>query len=298
MKKVYLFIFVCLVLVYFILWMKIPSRAFSSEGKPFIFPEITGWKQSEEIQTFSPKTLFEYINGAADLYLMYDFQELKVAEYQNEKKASVIIEVYRHKTPTHAFGIYSQERLSNANFLDIGAQGYSEKDILNFLAGDYYVKMNSFKTGPEDQEILLNFAKKVAENLGEKETLPSILSSFPEEGKKKNSEKFIAIKFLGYSFLHSAFTADYELSGTKFKLFVIEGRDHTECGNIIQRYLQQTGSREKNIIEGRYTIADPYHGKIELYWKGKNIWGILDLSEPTLSSKYLKLFGEGLMKKK
>ena len=296
MKKrypaVWLF-FVCLVL-----GVNNSARASDSGWKTFVFPEVTGWKQSGEIQTFQPEDLFDYIDGAADLYLSYDFQELKVAEYRNEKKASVIVEVYRHRTPTHAFGIYSQERLANANFIDVGTQGYIETNVLNFLVGPYYVKINSYNTGAEDQDILLTFAKKVSENLGEKGSLPSILSSFPEEGKKKNSEKFIAIKFLGYSFLHSAFTADYELSGKKFKLFVIEGRDHTECGNIIQRYLQQTGSREKNIIEGRYTIADPYHGKIELYWKGKNIWGILDLSEPTLSSKYLKLFEEGLERKK
>jgi hypothetical protein len=123
------------------------------------------------------------------------------------------------------------------------------------------------------------------------------LSSFPEEEKKKNSERFIAIKFLGYSFLHSAFTADYELSGTKFKLFVIEGRDANECGNMIQKYLQQTGSREKNIIEGRYTIADPYHGEIEVEWRGKYIWGILNINDPSLRLKYLKLFGEELKKK-
>jgi hypothetical protein len=286
-------LFVCVVL-----GVNNSARASDSGWKTFVFPEVTGWKQSGEIQTFQPENLFDYIDGAADLYLSYDFQELKVAEYLNEKKASVIVEVYRHKSPTDAFGIYSQERLSNANFLDIGAQGYSEKDILNFLAGDYYVKMNSFKTGPEDQEILLNFAKKVAENLGEKGALPSILSSFPEEGKKKNSERFIAIKFLGYPFLHSAFTADYELSGKKFKLFVIEGRDHTECGNMMQRYLQQTGSREKNIIEGHYTIADPYHGEVDLHWQGAYIWGILNFSEVSLRSKYLKLFGEGLEKKK
>ena len=137
-----------------------------ADAKDFTFPEMTGWKQSEEIQTFQPENLFDYIDGAADLYLSYDFQELKVAEYQNQKKASVIVEVYRHRTPTLAFGIYSQERLSNANFLDIGAQGYSEKDILNFVAGNCYIKMNSFKTGPEDQEILLTFAKKVVGNFG------------------------------------------------------------------------------------------------------------------------------------
>ncbi len=267
-----------------------------SEAKDFKFPEITGWKKSGEIQTFIPKTLFEYINGAADLYSTYDFQELKVAEYANEKKASVIVDVYRHKTPTLAFGIYSQERLANANFLDIGAQGYIEQNILNFLTGPYYVKINSFNTGAEDQEILLTFAKRVAENLGEKGRLPSILSSFPEEGKKKNSEKFIAKNFLGYSFLHSAFTADYELSGKKFKLFVIDPGDQPECKKMVQKYLQQIGGPEKSIVEGRYTLRDPYHGEIDLYWQGAYLWGTLSLSDSDLRSKYLKRFEKAIGK--
>lgn len=295
-KKGYLI--VCLLFVFLVLSVVKQLRAFSSDWKTFIFPEISGWKQSGEIQSFTPKTLFEYINGDADLYIMYDFQELKVAEYLNEKKASVIIDVYRHRTPTHAFGIYSQERLSNANYLDIGAQGYIEQNILIFLAGNYYVKINSFNTGAEDQEILLAFTKKVSENLGVKGKLPSILSSFPQEGKKNNSEKFISKNFLGYSFLHSAFTADYELSETKFKLFVIEGAEGNDCKEMIQKYFQQTRSPEKNIAEGRHTIKDPYHGEIELYWKGKYIWGIFNLNEASLRSTYLKLFEKGLEEKK
>jgi len=284
---------ICLILgIIIFLW------APGAETKDFSFPEITGWKQSGQIQTFSPKTLFEYINGDADLYLTYDLQELKSAEYVNEKKASVIVDVYRHKTPTHAFGIYSQERLSNANFLNIGAQGYIEQNILNFVSGPYYVKLNSYNTGTGDEEILLTFAKKVSENLGEKGALPSILSSFPQEGKKNNSEKFISINFLGYAFLHSAFTADYELSRKKFKLFVIEGADGNDCREMVQKYLQQTGSPKKTITESHYTIADPYHGEIELHWKGKYIWGILNVSDTSLRSKYLKLFEVGLEKKK
>jgi hypothetical protein len=227
---------------------------------------------------------------------MYDFQELKVAEYKNEKKGSVIVEVYRHKTPTHAFGIYSQERLPNANFLDVGGQGYIEENILNFFTGPYYVKINSFNTGADDREILLTFAKKVAENLREKGSLPSILSAFPADGKKKNSEKFINKNFLGYSFFHSAFIADYELPDKKFKLFVIEGADGNDCREMIQKYLQQASSAEKNIREGHYTITDPYHGEIELHWQGRYIWGILNLNDPPLRSTYLRLFGEELQK--
>ncbi len=272
--------------------------ALSIEAKDFKFPEMPGWNQSGEIQTFIPKTLYEYINGAADLYLAYDFEELKVAEYQNEKKASVTIDVYRHKTPVDAFGIYSQERLPNANYLDAGVQGYYEKNTLNFLSGNYYVKINSFNTGAEDQEILLAFAKGVSANLGQKGALPPTLTAFPREGRVTNSEKYISKKFLGYAFLHSAFTADYELPGKKFKLFIIETGDPEECRNMIQTYLEQTGKPQTKVAEGRHTILDPHHGEIDVYWRGGNIWGILNLDDLTLRSKYLRLSEEGLQRRK
>lgn len=283
---------ICLVLsTIIVLWNSI------SEAKDFAFPEMAGWKQSGEIQTFIPKNLYEYINGAADLYFAYDFQELKVEEYQNEKKASVTVDVYRHKTPLHAFGIYSQERLPEANFLDIGIQGYYEQGFLNFLTGPYYVKISTVNTGPEDREVLVAFAKKVAQNLGEKGSFPSILSSFPAEGKKGNSEMFISKNFLGYAFFHSGFTADYELQGKKFKLFVIERVNRDECKAIIEKYLQTIKSPRKDTTEGRYTLSDPHHGEVDLHWKGVYIWGIININDVDLRSKYLKLFEDRLTKK-
>jgi hypothetical protein len=291
------FLFFPLLLIGWMLGSGASLWAAGGEGGTYSFPEMAGWKQSGEIQIYSRANLYDYIDGGADLYLKYDFQELKVAEYQNDRKASVTIEVYRHKTPVHAFGIYSQERLSNANYLEVGAQGYSEKGVLNFLAADCYVKMSSVNAGPEEREVLLAFAKKVVENLGGKGSLPSILSSFPREGEKKNSEKFISREFLGYSFFHSAFTADYELSGKKFKLFLIEGIDQKDCRNMVQEYLKHTGNLQTKVEEGRFQLKDPYHGGMDFYWKGSYIWGALDLADETLRSKVLKLFAEGLEKR-
>jgi hypothetical protein len=278
-----------------------PQSASGADWKAFSFPEVAGWKQSGEGEVFSPDTLFEYIDGGADIYLKYDFEELKVAEYQAEhqdKKATVTVEVYRHRTPNDAFGIYSQERLSGARFLQIGVQGYVEEDFLNFFAGPYYVKLSGIKIGPEEQDVLIIFAKKVAENLGEKGSLPSILSSFPREGKKVNSETFIAKNFLGYPFLHSSFTAEYELSGKRFKLFVIESEDKNEPRNMVQKYLQQIGKPGNDVAEGRYTISDPHHGEVDLCWKGRYIGGVLDQGDASLRTKYLALFEEGLQNRK
>jgi hypothetical protein len=124
--------------------------------------------------------------------------------------------------------------------------------------------------------------------LGGKTSLPGILSSFPQEGKKRNTEKFISKNFLGYSFFHSGYTADYELSGRKFKIFVIAGRGAENCREMMEKYLEKIGGKEKRVSEGLYQLTDPYHGEVDLFWKGKFIWGILDLTDPDLRTRYLQ----------
>ena len=163
-KKSYLPFLLLFCSLGFIFFLRVPAL----QGKTVDFPEMSGWKLDGKPQVFSPKTLYEYINGAADLYLAYEFQDLNVAEYKGEKKAGVTVEVYRHKNPTQAFGIYSQERLANAKFMDLGAQGYHEPNVMNFFTGPYYVKINGFNTGEDDEQILLPFAKKIEEVLGGK----------------------------------------------------------------------------------------------------------------------------------
>ena len=257
------------------------------EGQAITFPEMSGWEQPEKPQLYSPETLYECIDGAADLYLSYEFQELSVAEYRDAQKASVTVEVYRHTTPTQAFGIYSQERLASAKLLDIGAEGYQEPTVLNFVTGSYYVKINGYETGAEDERILLAFGRKIEQILGGRTSLPEILSAFPQEGRKQHSEKFISKDFLGYSFFHSGFTADYELSGKAFKIFVIEGKDQNDCRSMIKRYLGETGTPGEP-TEGLHRLKDRHHGEVELFWKGRFIWGTLNLEDPGLRSKYLK----------
>ncbi|MEW6332774.1 MAG: DUF6599 family protein [Thermodesulfobacteriota bacterium] len=267
----------------------------SSTAQAFRFPNISGWKLSGDVQTFGPKTLYEHINGAADLYLAADFEELKVAEYIDEKKASVIVEVYRHRTPRDAFGIYSQERLPEGNFLTIGAQGYIDREVLNFVQGRYYVKLGSFNTGPRDAELLQAIAKQVAVNLGEGGRLPAILSAFPAEGKKSHSEKYITRNFLGYPFFNSAYTADYEIAGRAFKLFLIEAADKQACRIIMEQYLRLTKTPVRELSEGRHRVSDPHHGVIDLFWKEAYIWGTVDLADADLRSKVLQSLEKNIM---
>lgn len=272
-----------------LLWV---GSAAAADAKPFAFPAVDGWTLAGRLQVFSPDTLYDYINGGSDLYLKYDFEELQVIEYRKDKM-SVSAEVYRHRGSENAFGIYSQERVPSADFLALGAQGYYENGVCNFIQGGYYVKLSSENTGSDDREILLAFARRISQELPAQTALPAVLSAFPSDGKKPNSEKFIAKDFLGYAFFHSGFIADYDRSGQKYQLFVISGDSPDDARAMLGQYLKQI-KQEMNLAEGTYELKDPYHGEMALFWKGKYIWGTMKVTDPGLRSAYLKQF-EGIL---
>jgi hypothetical protein len=264
------------------------GASLAAAAQPFAFPAVDGWTLTGPPQMFSPDTLYDYINGGSDLYLKYDFEELRVVEYRKDKM-SVSAEVYRHRGSENAFGIYSQERVPSADFLALGAQGYYENGVCNFIQGGYYVKLSSDHTGADDREILLAFARRISQELPAQSALPAVLSAFPSDGKRPNSEKFIAKDFLGYAFLHAGYLADYERSGQKYQLFVIAGESPADARAMLGQYLNQI-KHEATLAEGAYQVKDPYHGEIALFWKGKYVWGTMKLTDPGLRSAYLEQF--------
>ena len=65
---------------------------------------------------------------------------------------------------------------------------------------------------------------------------------------------------------------------------------------MIRKYLGQTGKIQKDVTEGRYTISDPHHGEVALNWQGAHLWGILNLNDRDLRTKYLHLLEKKLRK--
>jgi hypothetical protein len=267
----------------------VPSGGLCANASPF--PTVNGWILSADIQLYFPETLFDYIDGAAEQYFRYSFLDLKVAEYRNAQGDLITVEVYRHRSPVEAFGIYSLEQPPDPAILDIGARGYVQGPTLNFTAGPCYVKIFSYEQGFQTQDILRSFAEGVTKQLDGESSLPAILECFPEQRKRAFSEKYIATDFLGYAFLPSAFTAEYADSSLSFQIFIMASKDTAECRRVLKEYLKAMKLPHAKMHPGRYAFEDPYHGAIALVWKERCIWGLIGLTQEALTEKYLSLTG-------
>jgi hypothetical protein len=136
--------------------------------------------------------------------------------------------------------------------------------------------------------VLSIFAYRIAEKLDGTGLMPTILSCFPEQGKIPNSEKFVASNFIGMDFLHNAFTADYLVRGDSFQLFIIEGTDNQDCEDMMKNYLELAKEKSDGLKEGAFIINDPYHGKVPVAWKGRYVYGALNLEDEIVRADYFK----------
>ncbi len=264
-----------------------------------LLPVVNNWKFSEEPQSYIPGNLYEYINGAAEIYLAYDFKELIVGQYETEKttdEASLGVEIYDMGSEKNSFGIYSAERYSESHFIPMGNQGYLEEGTLNYIVGKYYIKLLCFECGKESDEVLKSFSSKIVERVKDKGQLPIILSHFPQEGLIQNSEKFILRNFLGYSFLHDGFVATYNLQGQEFDCFIIEGKDGEDAQMMLKQYLEKKRNGDIKETSTGYLLKDRYYHNIFLARNDNFICGVMKIKDDfqEMGKKYLTLLLEAL----
>src|SRR4030043_1916694 len=56
--------------------------------------EAGGWKWDGKEMDYDSKSLFKYIDGAAELYLAYGFQNLTVRRFEKSNPPPIIVELY------------------------------------------------------------------------------------------------------------------------------------------------------------------------------------------------------------
>jgi hypothetical protein len=268
-------------------------------GPELLLPQLAGWVRDGNFQEYIPESLFEYIDGAAESYLSYDFRHLTVGQYKrNGASAALTVEVYDMGSPRNAFGIYSAERYPESRFLPIGVQGYVEEGALNFLADRFYVKLMCYDCGPGAEEVLLAAGRLVADRISGQGGFPSFLAAFPRQNLVANSEKFILKNFLGMSFLEAGYTAQYRLEAEEFECFIIEGGTADKASGMLQQFLSRAGVAAGNgpAVQPVFTWKDRYLKNVFVARSGGYLFGLIRVPDgrEELANTYLTEMADAL----
>jgi hypothetical protein len=250
-------------------------------------------KPQAEPSFYKPDTLYQYIDGGADVYLLYDFQLLLHQDFK-AGAADMTADVYDMGKPEDAFGIYSAERSPKYNYIPVGAEGYRSKGVLNFFQDHYYVKLSGSGASVDAQ--LDQLARTLSTRIGGSRTAPSLLLKLPQLHRVHHSEQYIRKDPLGHAFLAPAFVVAYA-SPKESKLLVSIANDAAGAKarmDHLTQHFKQTGecSPAAELGEGGIRARNSFEGNIIARTQGRYV--IVLLNPPQDGAALLKSAAQAL----
>jgi hypothetical protein len=133
-------------------------------------------KKDGQARLYEGQKLFDYMNGGAELYYEYGFEQACVQRYRGPKGV-VTAEIYQMDSSAHAYGVYTFD--SGGEHPPIGQDATYDRGLVTFWKGRYYVR--AFSESEDLKEVLLSLGRFVAQKIPQQGERPAILASLPPQ---------------------------------------------------------------------------------------------------------------------
>jgi hypothetical protein len=215
--------------------------------------QVGSWKWDGKEMKYTSKTLFSYIDGAAELYLAYGFQNLTVRRFEKSNQPPIILELYEMASSEDAYGVFSFEHQDEA--VGIGQGSEFGGGLLRFWKGKYFVSIYAEGEGAEVESGMLKMGRAAA-------------SSIPAVGLEPKLVGFIPGKDLGLVDKSLRYLRSHVLLNQRFFIAhqnILNLSRKTEA--VLAQYLQDKQKTQLLLI--RYPdskeAADAYRSFMKVY---------------------------------
>jgi hypothetical protein len=196
---------------------------------------VAGWTPDGGLEVYDSETIFSLVNGQADFFFVYGFEQVAVRRYKNAEDVLLDIHIWQVAEPEGAYGLFSVSVAGEP--ADIGNEGDTDPGRRIIFWQDRYVaQLFSRKTIPDAD--LRAFAESVSAALPAGGERPALIDRLPSEGMTPRSALFfyeeLSIQnevwlggenLLGLSRETDGVIARYELDGAVVRLMLIEYPD-------------------------------------------------------------------------
>jgi len=140
-------------------------------------PKTVGlWKRPDSPKFITAKNIFDYMNGAGELYVGYRFDHLESYEYEAQNQKSILVELYFMKTSDDAFGLLSLDWEGNPIDLKSGLQinetfekpfwprALYEEGLLRLWSDTIYARVMAYHETTESKEAVLAIGHSIVKD--------------------------------------------------------------------------------------------------------------------------------------
>lgn len=129
--------------------------------------EIPGYKLDRN-ESFNGGSLWGYMNGGADIYLEYGFENLRVEEFSFEGE-TIKLELFKMEDPIAAFGIYSIKTFRCEHSKVISSIDCLNRFQFQLVYGNYYIQLINDSGTEKAKESMISIAETLLNKIDPEE---------------------------------------------------------------------------------------------------------------------------------
>lgn len=153
--------------------------------------DIPNWNLRDSVETYFGEDLFMYINGGADLYLEYGFDEVATGRYMNYLSNNILIDIYKMSSIDAAYGIFTLSSTSKGKPQMFGDQSYLYDYYLDLWKGPYFMRCTANNKDNGMIDTLIVFAKTIVSKISINGKKPQLTQVFNLPGFEITNLKYI-----------------------------------------------------------------------------------------------------------
>lgn len=124
-----------------------------------------GLQRSDQVRQYNRETLWEYLDGGADIYLDHGFVKLAAADYRKHD-LEFVADVFNFESPEKARQLYTIIRPPDVlQKLNLGQDGYLDPGMLVFVRGSCLVRLTGYIDTSESQDLLKDLASAIVRRM-------------------------------------------------------------------------------------------------------------------------------------
>lgn len=150
--------------------------------------ELGPFRATSPDEIYDETSIFEYIDGAAEVYLAYGMQNCLARRYEHPK-GGLVLDVFAMRDAAGAYGAFTYDQDGEA--LEIGQGALLRPGWLTFWQGRYFVSLTAEGEDEEHRQGTLALARAAAAALGPAAPLPQLLQRLPTAGLLPRSVRYL-----------------------------------------------------------------------------------------------------------
>ena len=152
--------------------------------------EIHGWRAKGKDAIYSRQTIFNYMNGAGEIYRLYGFRELFVRRFVKAGQPDIVLEMFDMGSSEDAFGVLSHGREGQGEDVAIGRDSEYDSGLLFFWKGRFYVSIFAVRETSSAKRAVLDLGRTVSRAIGVNGEKPKLIDYLPTQGLIEKSIRY------------------------------------------------------------------------------------------------------------